>query len=162
MKTSDKLFVSIIIGIVILSAISLIISFNSKAAEYKDESSPEGVAQNYLLAIQKEDYDRAYGYLSETIENLPANTKQFENDLNLYGYVSDRISKMVFSIEAIDQENEEAKVILTSILLTEDGLLGGFHRRDQITINLVLEHNHWKIIDCDDYRFFDMFWNNPF
>lgn len=62
----DRFLVGILIFIALLVAISLALFFiRQQAPDYGSEDTPEGVVRNYILAIQKGDYPRAYRYLAE-------------------------------------------------------------------------------------------------
>lgn len=63
---SDRFLNWIVVGILLLVILSLVIYFTrQQALEYGEESSPEGVVKNYVIALLKADYARAYGYLKE-------------------------------------------------------------------------------------------------
>ncbi len=63
----DRFLLVILIVIALLTAAALAVFFLRQDAgqEYGSEETPEGVVRNYLLALQKGDIERAYGYLSE-------------------------------------------------------------------------------------------------
>lgn len=78
MKSSDKVLISVVVGIVVLVVSALVITMNRPEPAYVADDSPEGVVHNYLLALQKEEYSRAYGYLSPTVYNYPLSTYIFQ------------------------------------------------------------------------------------
>jgi hypothetical protein len=69
---NDKFLIGIIIGIVALVVAAVIIVLSRAQTEiYIADDSPAGVVHNYFLAVQQEDYDKAYGYLSDAMKNKP-------------------------------------------------------------------------------------------
>ncbi len=81
MKSTDKVLIAIVAGIVLLIVVALVVTLTRPEPIYQAEDTPEGVAHNYLLALQKEEYERAYGYLSPTLEGYPASADRFVEDV---------------------------------------------------------------------------------
>jgi hypothetical protein len=66
MKT-DRFLTGILIGIGILIVLALALFFlRREAVDYRVEDSPDSIVHNYILAIERQDYERAYRYLAET------------------------------------------------------------------------------------------------
>ncbi len=62
----DRFLIGILVFVAVLSVGSLILFFTHRSTlDYGAEDTPEGVVRNYILALQKGDYPRAYGYLAE-------------------------------------------------------------------------------------------------
>lgn len=62
----DRFLIGILIGIGVLVLVALILFLSRQGqSQYGDESSPSGVLHNYILALQKRDYERAYRYLAD-------------------------------------------------------------------------------------------------
>ncbi len=77
MKSTDKFLIGIVAGIVLLIVIALVATLTRPEPVYQAKDTPEGVAHNYLLALQKRDYARAYGYLSLALIGYPASVDEF-------------------------------------------------------------------------------------
>ena len=77
MKSSDRFLMVIIIGIVLLAAGAFALTLSRHEPAYQSDDTPEGVAHNYLLALLKEDFSLAYGYLSLTLDSYPLDTLAF-------------------------------------------------------------------------------------
>ena len=54
----------VVIALLILTSLSLFFSRQDNAV-YLPEDTPSGIVHNYILAIEKGEYERAYGYLAE-------------------------------------------------------------------------------------------------
>ncbi len=67
----DRFLIGILAGIGLLVVLALALFFLRRGSQnYGPEDTPPGVVRNYILAISKGDYERAYRYLSEG-ENKP-------------------------------------------------------------------------------------------
>lgn len=65
----DRALLVILGVILVLILLSLLVFFlRSEDIGYGSEETPEGVVRNYVLAIHKEEYQRAYNYLNEADE----------------------------------------------------------------------------------------------
>lgn len=61
----DRFLLGILAGIGLLVIVALISFFVRRdSLAYGPEEQPEGVVRNYLVALRKGDYERAYGYLA--------------------------------------------------------------------------------------------------
>jgi hypothetical protein len=70
MKQDRFLFgILIFIGVLVVTAVALFIVRNHAPA-YGPEDTPQGVVYNYAVALQLNDYARAYGYLAKK-DNQP-------------------------------------------------------------------------------------------
>jgi hypothetical protein len=84
MRSTRFLFV-IAVGVVILVAallISALLYF--EPFQYQADDTPEGVVHNYLLALRRQDYKRAYGYLSPSLLGYPADLDKFVADVDRF------------------------------------------------------------------------------
>ncbi len=69
---SDKFLMGIVAGIVLLIVVAIIVVLTrGQWEDYVADDSPAGVVHNYFLAIQRQDYDKAYDYLSDEIKSKP-------------------------------------------------------------------------------------------
>ncbi|MBT3337181.1 MAG: hypothetical protein HN855_04175 [Anaerolineae bacterium] len=158
MKSSDKLLIGIVSGIIILVVVALVITMNRPEPTYMADDMPEGVVHNYLLALQKEEYLRAYGYLSPTVYNYPASTYIFELTVrgNSYRFRLERDIDVSVGDAAISGKFATVKV-------TESRFYGGDlfdsgQRISTFNMELQLEGDHWKIVDS--YHYFASCWTD--
>jgi len=62
----DRFLIGILAGIGLLVVLALALFFLRRGSQtYGPEDSPTGVARNYILAVSRGDYERAYRYLAE-------------------------------------------------------------------------------------------------
>ena len=63
----DRFLILLLIGIGLLIIAAILIFFIRKRDQaYQSDQTPENILRNYVLAIQLEDYSKAYDYLEET------------------------------------------------------------------------------------------------
>ncbi len=151
MKSTDKVLLGIVVGILFLVVVALVVTMTRPEPMYMDDSSSEGVAHNYLLALQKEEYEQAYGYLSPTVYNYPFSTAEFEKTVNheYRGFGGD--TDVSFSIGDVEISGDTATVRVTSSSFYGGDLFDSGQRIKTFDMELALEGNDWKLVDADDY-----------
>jgi hypothetical protein len=138
----DRFLISILTGICILVAVALILFFIHKSKQdYVSEDSPADVIHNYILAIDREDYERAYRYLADLpkkptyeifLQTLPLSWPNFD-----YGRGVE-IGKTKIS-------GEQAIVELHTIYDSSDPFYADYRTTD--SANLIRQNGAWKIKD---------------
>ena len=135
----DRFLIGILIGIgvLILSALILFYSRQSQM-QYSSGDIPAAVVKNYLLALNKKDYARAYGYLKSG-EGKPT---------------ADEFAK-VFLSSAGELRNMDVQILETSLagssasvdLVLNNVNSGRTYRiyQQEESAQLVLENGAWKI-----------------
>ena len=86
MKKTDKLLIGIVAGILLLVLVAFGVALTRPKPAYQAEDKPEGVAFNYLFALQQGDYERAYGYLSPTLKRYPQTVEKFRDQIHDYSW----------------------------------------------------------------------------
>lgn len=152
----DRFLVGILIGIGVLVAAALILFFNRQSQlSYVDESTPEGVTRNYLLALQRNDYERAYNYL-DGAQTRPDFARFREPFLTNQGSQVANTAVEVGSA-SLDTGSDTALVPITMIR-NMDSLFGDVYR-DRQTVHLVRRDVGWKIQSAP-YPFWSYEWEH--
>ena len=107
----DRFLLILMAAVTVLVGVAIILFFLRRGGQnYGAEDSPAGIVRNYVLAIQKGDYERAYAYLADDQNRL--NYESFQNDLlglrQELGNISVQIGKT-------EQTGQKALVALTVI-----------------------------------------------
>jgi hypothetical protein len=153
----DRFLIGILAGIGVLVVLSLAIYFVRRGGlTYGPEDSPEGVVRNYVVALQRRDYERAYTYLADFTNkpDMPRFRQPFANyqdrDISLTG--------IELSSSSIAADGQSALVYL--VLL--HGGNGPFNQgyRENNTADMVLENGAWKIRSMA-YPFWNYEWSQP-
>ncbi|MDZ7844058.1 MAG: hypothetical protein U5K99_04545 [Anaerolineales bacterium] len=106
--------------------------------KYLPETKPENVARNYILALQKKDFDRAYGYLLQN-EETPSFASFQESLLRQRSSISDS------ALQIIDIIHQEGQAVLELVIIHGGGEPFGSTWREEATGLLIRENGEWKI-----------------
>ena len=153
----DRFLTGILIGIGVLVVVALTVFFTRKDTQtYVAEDTPEGVVHNYVLAVLKMDYEKAYGYLAD-LEYKPTYDEFRRPFLN--GYVNPDNSAV--DIGSSEISGDEASVDVTQIYNSSDPFSTGY--RDTQRALLVKQDDEWKISNMPAYNFwyYDWYQNVP-
>ncbi len=153
MKGTDKFLIGIVAGVVILvGAVLAIALLRPNEMSYQPDDAPEGVANNYLLALQLEEYDRAYGYLSPTLPGYPDDLEAFERNVKdnrwSFGYYDDEVS---FAVDAVDVSGDKAKIVVLKSEFHRGDLFESGQYSNTFEMTLRREGGVWKVADSDRY-----------
>jgi hypothetical protein len=153
MKGTDKFLIGIVAGVVILVVAVLAVALlRPNQPGYQPDDTAEGVAHNYLLALQLEEYERAYGHLSPSLPGHPADVETFERDVEdnrwSFGYYDDDVS---LAIEAVNVTGDRAKIVVRKTVFYRGGLFDSGQSSDTFEMTLRREEGAWKVADSDRY-----------
>ena len=146
MKTTDKVLIGIVIGIVLLIVVALIVTLAQPEPAYQTEDTPEGVTYNYLLALQREEYERAYGYLSPTIKGYPASAEKFIEHIHVYSWNFRLDTDTTLSVESVKISGSNATVTVRESRFRGGDLFDSSQSTMVFDTELHLEDSEWKII----------------
>lgn len=158
MKKNDKMLIGIVIGIVLLVIVALMVTLAKPEPTYLSEDSPESIAHNYILALQKEEYARAYGYLSPSLEGYPESLEEFEDAIIENPWRFRKNDDISITIRDIKTTSSKAIVTITEARFYGGGLFDSGQSITEFDMVLKLENGEWKIIDSDYYFYYC--WSN--
>lgn len=145
----DRFLFGIVAGSLLLVAAALIFARLAPPPTSIPDDTPEGVAYNYLLALQRDDQRKAYSYLSARGQ-ARANPAAL---LPAYNYA--RLKDTRMRVDDVTVDGNSARLRVTQFTFMNGGLFGGrSERTDQTVVTLVRENGAWKIDN-----FFYPFWN---
>jgi hypothetical protein len=150
----DRFLVGILIGIAVLIVVALTVFFSRKDnLNYVADSTPEGVVQNYVVALHKRDFEKAYGYLAD-LENKPT-LEQFHQS-----FLNHSISPTNAGLEVGKAEisGDSASVSLGIIYSPNDPFSNGYRNTEYA--QLVRQKGAWKIKQMP-YNFWAYDWYQP-
>jgi hypothetical protein len=143
----DRFLTGILIGIGVIVIIALTLFFVRRGeARYVSEDTPEGVIQNYVLALQKKDFEKAYTYLYDGKKKPEFNNFR---EFFITSFESYNRSGLSFGTSSITGDS----ALVTVIIQRNYG--GPFTEisRNQDTADLIRQDGLWKI-----KRFPNPFW----
>jgi hypothetical protein len=147
MKGTNKFLVGMVIGIVVLIVVALVVVMTRPAPTFRAEDTAEGVAYNYLLALQQGDYERAYGYISPDINCYPSNADRFISDLNWDA----SLDGSSLSVDIAFTTRQRATVSVQETRFSQGDLLDSSQYTYSFDILLKRDGDTWKITTADRY-----------
>lgn len=136
----DKFLTGILIGIGALIVLALVLFFVRRdgQSKYVADSTPEGVAHNYVLAVLNKDYQKAYGYLAD-LENKPTYEQFRQSFFN--GSVNPTDAGV--EVGAAEINGDEAIVTLSVYYSVNDPFSSRYANEDRAL--LVQQNGVWKL-----------------
>jgi hypothetical protein len=150
----DRFLIGILVGIGVLVVVALALFFTRQDnQEYVSDATPEGVVQNYVLALYKDDYDKAYSYLAE------AGNKPTYNEFRqaFFNHFLDPGSAGL-EIGETNIVGEEAYVNVYLIYSSSGPFSSGY--RNTETAHLERQGGEWKLLQMP-YNFWLYDWYQP-
>jgi len=151
MKSTNKLLVGIVLGIILLVVIAFVITLARPEASYQAEDTPAGVAHNYLLAIQKKEYERAYTYLSPMIKHYPVSANKFASDVRNNSWAFRLNVDTSLMIEDTIETDGQATVQVRESRFYGGDLFDSNQSSTTFSMDLQLENGVWRIIHSQYY-----------
>ncbi len=135
----DRFLIGILvfIGLLVIAALTLFFVRQEATADYRPDDAPDGVVYNFVLAIQRQDVERAYGYLAD-LEYKPEEESFQQTILN--GYIDTSASVEVGKVEKV---GNNAQVEVTIHYFSSGLFETGWDSTENAT--LVLQNGKWKI-----------------
>lgn len=137
----DRFLIAILLGILGVMILAVVVFVTRPDTQgFGAEDTPAGVARNYILALQKGDYNKAYLYLDTTGKNIDLN--KFQNELLPSQPEIKRISVQLGETE---QTGDKALVALT-LLHPGNGPFEDGWRENGSAVLVQDSSGNWKII----------------
>lgn len=154
MKKPDKFLIGIVVFVVLLVVVAFSVALLRPKATYQADDKPEGVAFNYLFALQQGDYERAYGYLSPSIIHYPRDLDTFTNDVqdNTWMFNGLNNTSTTLEVDSAQITGKRAYIKIRETSFYENGLFDSNQSTNIFKMTLRQEEDDsWKIIDSDSY-----------
>lgn len=148
---ADRFLTFILAGIVLLAAFAVAIYFIQQGSQViASDTTPQGVVQNYLIAVGQDNYDLAYQYLAQ-IPNRPSQQQFQQYFFNFKQTMADTS----IQVGEVTVAGSQASVTLV-FLRADSGIFGSVSRQPQMA-SLVLQDGVWKISQFP-FPFWDFAW----
>jgi len=162
MKKTDKLLIGIVAGIILLVVVAFWVALSKPKPTYQAEDKPDGVAFNYLFALQQKDYERAYGYLSPAIKGYPVDAEKFADDIrdNKWSFNGLDDSNTTVQVSSSDVTGNRADVKIEETHFYGGDLFNNGQYTNNFSMTLRQDENgNWKIEESDSFWFHC--WSTP-
>ncbi|MFO7680556.1 MAG: hypothetical protein R6X34_10940 [Chloroflexota bacterium] len=151
MQGSNKFLFGIVIGIVLLVIITFSVVMLRPEPTYQDDSTPEGAAHNYLLAIQNQDYERAFSYIPHKYP-YPIDAADMADTIGLDSHRFDTDSDFSLAVDSVQMRGEDkALVTVRKTTFYTSGLMGSEETSRTFTLDMILENGVWKVSEGESY-----------
>lgn len=135
----DRFLLAILLFILLLAASAVGVYFvRQEKAEYLPETIPENVAHNYVLALQKKEYQKAYSYLQQQ-DNTPTLSEFQETFLKQHRQITET------ALQIRNVTEQEGQATLDIIILHGGRSPFGSTWKEYNTALLVKESGNWKV-----------------
>ena len=154
----DRFLVGILVGIAVLVVLALAVFFLRRGSlAYGPDDTPDGVVRNYIVALQKQDYARAYSYMADIDQKptLAAFTQP------LAGPQAQEIASTSLEITAVNVDaSGNSATIQVNMVRGTTGLFTNNNGIEFQVVDLVRQNGAWKIRSLP-YPFWSYNWGVP-
>lgn len=151
-NSQDRGLIAIVAGVVLLVLIAFVVVLRQAPPEYRTDNNAEAAAHNYLLALRREDYARAYSYLSPNIEGYPDDLAQFTADVVATPYLFGQDRNEGLAVISSRMAGDDLAVVTGEITTFNQGdLFGSSQYSYTFQMTLAQEAGGWQITNSDQY-----------
>lgn len=154
MKGTDRFLIAIVMVAVALAAAAIAVMLLRPKPSYRQGATPDAAVHNYLLALQQEDYERAFLYLSPTIEGYPRSPQAFEEAVRDNSWQF-RLGDTSAALEVLSARivGERATVTVQETSFYQGGLFDSSQRTSTFEMRLRrdLPKSAWLLVESDSY-----------
>jgi len=126
-----------VIGVLIVVAIGMFF-VRQNTQVYKSDDTPEGVVHNYLLALNQEDYEKAYFYIAPS--DIKPEYEDFEREMT-----RKRPQLLQTSVRILSTEIDETQATVKLSTTREETELFVQPRSYDQQAKLILQDGVWKL-----------------
>lgn len=151
----DRFLVGILIfiGLLVVAAVVLFL-VRSESPAYVAEDTPQGVIRNYVVALQRQDYERAYSYLADQPYK-----PTYDNFVSAYMTRQLDIGSSVLETGDAQTQSGTRVYVSVTIVYGSSGLFdSGWSSSDRAT--LVQQAGAWKLTYLP-YPYWGWDWYTP-
>lgn len=149
MKGSQRMLVLIVAGVILLVIVAFVTVLLRPPPEYTADDSPQGVVHNYLLALQQEDYERAYGYLSPDLQT--GDLFDFIETVESDGWLFELGSNVALSVADSRLSGDDAARVEVQKTVSYNELLGSSQNTRTFDMFLRRVEGTWLIVGGEAY-----------
>ncbi|MBN1992176.1 MAG: DUF4878 domain-containing protein [Anaerolineae bacterium] len=150
---NDRFLIGIVIGILLLViiAVIMVLARSGRQEDYIADDTPASVVHNYFLAIQRGEFEKAYGYLSDELKSKP--------DLDEFIRTVDNGSEASLQIGRSSINGERARVEVSITTYSGGGPFErGHYTREETVYLRRAGGGNWQVIEYP-YPYWGYDWN---
>jgi hypothetical protein len=160
MRNQDRFLIVIVIAAVALVVVAFALVARQPEATYRSDQTPDAIAYNYLLALRKGDYARAYGYLSPTLAGRPKSVEALvDNVVGQGGEFGVNEQALAFKTEPPTITGNRAVVKIQATTFAGRDLFDTNQWTETFAMSLGRDGGSWKVVSSE--RYWDQCWETP-
>ncbi len=159
MSSNDRFLAAIVAGVLVLVVVAFAAARLRPEPEYRSDDSPEAAAHNYLLALQREDWERAQALLSPSLPCYPESPEVLLDDLSEGNRWLRDFDNLELQVESSSVEGDVALVTVRETRFWTGGLFDSGQSSRDFEMKLVREAGTWRLAQSDSYWWW--MWSDP-
>ena len=144
----DRFLIVIVAGIILLVGMAFAMAQFHPRAQYLPDESASAAAHNYLLAIEQQDYTRAYPYLSPSLHCYPTQESQFIRHLSDF---PEGMSWKIISEGSTTDSGYKKQVNVEFIGFRRSFLFFSQTYSSQVLLEWIDEFGRWRLVEASGY-----------
>lgn len=151
MHSANKFLSAIVVAVALLVVIAFTVVILRPEPSYQDDATPDGAAHNYLLAVQRQDYERAFSYLPSTFR-YPQDAAHMAEDIRHNTWRFETGAGFSLAVESTRMQGEDRAIVtVRKTTFYNEGLFGSHQFTNMFTLDMVLENGQWQVTDGENY-----------
>ncbi|MCB0216514.1 MAG: hypothetical protein H6648_03515 [Caldilineae bacterium] len=151
MASNDRFLVAIVAGVSLLVVVAFAVARLQPEPSFRPDGDPESAAHNYLLALERQDWPRAYGYLSPSLVCYPATAAQFVDDLSEDNRWLREFEGVELRVVDSSVQGDVALVTVRETRYWSGGLFDSGQSSNDFEMKLIRESGIWHLTRSDQY-----------
>jgi hypothetical protein len=157
----DRFLLVILVGIILLIGTAFAIAQFHPAAQYLPGGSASAATHNYILALEQQDYSRAYLYLSPSLPCYPVQESRFIRHLNNFPQA---MSWKVLSEKPMTASGYKQQVTVEFTGFRRSFLFFSQTYSSRVQLSWIDELGRWRLVEASGFylysrALFDQCWN---
>jgi hypothetical protein len=144
----DRFLVVIVAGIILLVGAAFAMAQVQPGSQYLPDEDASAAAKNYILALEQQDYARAYTYLSPSMPCYPIHESQFSRQL---GNFPGGMSWKIISESASTASGYKKQVQVEFTGFRRSFLFFSQTYTSQVMLTWIDEFGKWRLVEASGY-----------
>lgn len=148
MSTSDRFLVTAVAAILVIGAVALALAAGRRGPSYREGTAPEDIVHNYILALEREDYEVALAQLSPDLPWRPASGDDLYDQIRAapWGFPAESDQRVGYAVLDARVRGERAVVTVQQRRYFGSGLFDSARHVTSFEMDLVSTDAGWKVL----------------
>jgi len=158
MASNDRFLIGILAGVAILVVAAFVVTLSRPAPDYRTDDAPEATVHNYLLALQRREYDRAWRELSPSLKGYPASAEVFAADIGSFVPMTE-FGNIELDVQPADVTGDVAVVVVRRTDFYNRGLFDTGQSTHTFRMRVEREDGAWRLKHGEEFWWYC--WDEP-